>query len=99
MKKNVKKRIKGRKFFDESTVILSSYLRIFNSTHLFVRDILDCLTYKDFVAFVYEVLRIFDYYTTVTIDKNNATFCVTLQIKVCKNDFFEFFFIIHLLDY
>lgn len=46
MQKNVVNGLKVRKLFNESTVLLSDCLPIFNSNHLIVRDILDCVLSK-----------------------------------------------------
>lgn len=55
MKKNINKAIQGRIMFDESTVLLSNNFPIFNPTHLIIRDVLDCLSYKDYAVFTSEV--------------------------------------------
>lgn len=48
MKKNMEKGIKKRELFDESSILLSSFLPVFNPDHLILRNILDCvLSTKD----------------------------------------------------
>lgn len=53
MRKNITKGIKRRELFDKSTVLLSDCIPIFNSTHLIIRDTLDCglRTMKDLNKF------------------------------------------------
>lgn len=50
MLKNVKKGLESRVLFDKSSIVLSYYLPICNPDHLIIRNILDCLTWKDYVT-------------------------------------------------
>lgn len=52
MKDNMKKGIEDRELFDKSAATLSFYCPIFNSTHLIIRGILDCLSVRDYKFFV-----------------------------------------------
>lgn len=47
--KNLEKGIKRRDKFDKSCVMLSSFVPVFNPTHLVIKDVLDCLTFSDYV--------------------------------------------------
>lgn len=52
MIKNVIKGIKRRQLFDTSVELLSNYLPVFDSTHLILEDILDCvISTKDLLKF------------------------------------------------
>lgn len=51
MKENMNKPVKNRKLFDESCILLSNHLIIFNPTHLIVRDTLGCLPLKEILTF------------------------------------------------
>lgn len=46
MKKNVNKGVRRRKLFDKSCVLLSECLPIFNSFHLIIRGVVECITSK-----------------------------------------------------
>lgn len=48
----MKKAIERRRCFDQSTLALSDCLPVFNPTHLIIRDILDCLTFKNYLTLV-----------------------------------------------
>lgn len=52
MRKNFTKAIKQRKIWDNATVTLSNNLPIFNSNHLIIRNILSCLSTKDWSKLV-----------------------------------------------
>lgn len=49
--KNVNKGIQKRKLYDMSAIYLYECLKIFNPTHLIIRDVLDCLNIKDLSIF------------------------------------------------
>lgn len=55
MVKNVNQAIQRRRVFDRSSIILSNHLPVFNPNHLIVRDILDCLTLKDYLKLCSDV--------------------------------------------
>lgn len=47
MGNNVRKGVRRRAVFDESSVLLSECLPIFNASHLIVKDVLDCVPTRD----------------------------------------------------
>lgn len=55
MKENVKKGVKRRKLFDESAGYLSDCWKIFNPSHLVIKDVLDFLRTKDLSIFCSEI--------------------------------------------
>lgn len=50
--KNMEKGIETRRLYDKSAAILSNCCPVYSPTHLIIRDILDCLNYKDYEKLV-----------------------------------------------
>lgn len=51
IKENMEKGIKKRELYDESSILLCDYWPIFKPSHLIIREILDCLSFRDMNKF------------------------------------------------